>query len=50
MCLSRTVRIQLAAMEAGITFWSGWVESASKFSVSADQELLKIIERGEEAE
>jgi hypothetical protein len=47
--LIETVRIQLAALEAGITFWSGWVESASKFAVAADQELLKIIQRGDEA-
>lgn len=47
--LVETVHIQLAAMEAGITFWSGWVESASKFAVAADQELLNIIQRGDEA-
>ena len=43
------VRVQLAAMEAGITFWSGWVESASKFVIAADQELLRIIQSGDEA-
>src|SRR2546421_7073384 len=45
-----TVRVQLAAMEAGITFWSAWVESASKFAVAADQEFLKIIQSGGEAD
>lgn len=46
--LVETARFQLAALEAGITFWSGWVESATKFAVAADQELLKIIQRGDE--
>ena len=44
-----TVRVQLATMEAGITFWSGWVESASKFVIAADQELLRIVQSGDEA-
>ncbi len=45
-----TMRVQLAAMEAGITFWSAWVESASKFAIGADQEFLRIIQGGSEAD
>lgn len=35
-------RIQLAAINAGIAFWSGWIEHASKFVHSANLELQSV--------
>jgi hypothetical protein len=40
--MMETARVQLAALNAGIEFWSGWVESASKFAQAANLELAKI--------
>ncbi len=37
-----TAKVQLAALNAGIEFWSGWVESASKFALAANKELMEL--------
>ena len=44
-----TLRIQLATVNAGIAFWSGWVESASKFSLAATEEMVKIRDNGDDS-
>jgi hypothetical protein len=36
-----TVRIQLAALNAGIFFWKNWVKNASEFSQAVSKELTK---------
>jgi hypothetical protein len=33
-------RIQLASLNAGITFWTGWLESASKFAEQINATLM----------
>jgi hypothetical protein len=35
-------RVQLAALNAGIAFWSGWIEQAARFVQSANRELMSI--------
>src|SRR5438045_1761425 len=45
--MRETARVQLATLNAAIAFWSGWVGTASKFAIAANQELLKISEGGE---
>jgi hypothetical protein len=37
-----TAKVQVAAMNAGIEFWSGWVECAGKFAQAANKELLAL--------
>jgi hypothetical protein len=39
--LLETARVQLAALNAGIAFWSGWVDSAAKFAQSVNEELIR---------
>ena len=40
-------RTQLAAVSAVIKFWSGWVESADKYTRAVNDELAKIEEAGD---
>jgi len=35
-------RVQLATINAGIEFWSGWLQHAAKFSQAASTELLSV--------
>lgn len=37
-----TARVQVAALNAGIVFWSGWVEGASKFVQTVNEELMQV--------
>jgi len=37
-----SARAQVAALSAGIAFWSGWVEAAGQFVRSASQELTVV--------
>jgi hypothetical protein len=37
-------KMQLATLNAGIEFWSGWVESAGKFAQAVNQQLSTIGE------
>ena len=37
-----TARVQFAALNAGIVFWSGWVEGASRFAQTLSSELMNI--------
>jgi hypothetical protein len=34
--------VQVAALNAGIVFWSAWVDGASKFAQSISTELLEL--------
>lgn len=40
--MMETARVQIAALNAGIEFWSRWVESASKFAQTANVELATL--------
>jgi hypothetical protein len=40
-------RTQLAAVTALMKFWSGWVESADKYTRAVDAELSKLDQSGE---
>jgi hypothetical protein len=40
--MMETAKVQLAALNAGIEFWSRWVESASKFAQTTNSELAKL--------
>jgi hypothetical protein len=37
-----TARTQLAAVTAGISFWSGWVDAAEKYTGAISEELAKL--------
>jgi hypothetical protein len=39
-----TAKVQVAALNAGIEFWSGWVECAGKFAQAASKELIALGE------
>jgi hypothetical protein len=39
-----TAKMQVAALNAGIEFWRGWVESASTFAQSANVALANLGE------
>jgi hypothetical protein len=45
--LVEAARTQLAAVSAVIKFWSGWVESAEKYTRAVNDELATIEEAGE---
>jgi len=37
-----TARTQVAAVTAGISFWSGWVDAAEKYTGAISDELAKL--------
>ena len=37
-----TARTQMAAVTAGISFWSGWVDAAETYSAAISAELAKL--------
>jgi len=41
-----TARVQFASLNAGIVFWSGWVESATEFAQTLNSELLNLGKAG----
>ena len=41
-----TARIQFATLNAGIVFWSVWVESASKQAQKINEELMNLGKEG----
>ena len=43
-----TVKVQVASLDAGIAFWTGWVERTSAFAKAANEELLALS--GEKAD
>jgi hypothetical protein len=46
LSLARDVaRMELAALNAGITYWSGWVDSAAKFARATNHELINVTKR-----
>ncbi len=40
--MMETAKVQVAALNAGIEFWSSWVESATKFAQAATTELAAL--------
>ena len=48
--LVETARIQLAAMSSVIKFWSGWAQSAEKYTQSISDELAVINDGGTPSE
>ncbi len=45
-----TARMQLATLNAGIEFWSGWVESAGKLAQTVNKELATLGKDGAKAD
>lgn len=45
-----TAKVQVAVLNAGIEFWSGWVECAGKFAQAANKELIALSERDSNAD
>lgn len=37
-------RMHMASMNAGIAFWRGWVETASKFAEETNRRLVELAE------
>ena len=44
--LLESARIQFAALNAGVAFWSAWVESTSKLAQAANEQLLSLSKEG----
>jgi hypothetical protein len=44
-----TAKMQLATLNAGIEFWSGWVEGAGRFAQAINQELSSLGKDGAKA-
>jgi hypothetical protein len=47
--LLESARIQFAALNAGVAFWSGWVENTSKLAQAANEQLLSLSKEGLDA-
>ena len=45
-----TARVQFASLNAGIAFWSGWLESASKFAQTLNSELTNLGKEGSDTD
>jgi hypothetical protein len=45
-----TAKMQLATLNAGIEFWSGWVESAGKFAQDVNKQLSVLTEANTNAD
>ena len=41
-----TARVQFASLNAGIVFWSGWLQSASRFAQTLNIELANLGKEG----
>jgi len=39
-----SLRMQIATLNAGITFWQGWVNRAADFAQAASKDLLQLTE------
>src|SRR6266480_7646631 len=47
LSLARDVaRMELAAMNAGITYWSGWADSTAQFARATNHELIAVTKGG----
>ena len=47
LSLARDVaRMELAAINAGITYWSGWADSTAKFAQATNHELITVTKGG----
>ena len=40
------VRMELAAVNAGISYWSGWADSSATFARAANKELIGVTKGG----
>lgn len=40
------VRMELAALNAGISYWSGWAESSATFARATNKELIAVTKGG----
>lgn len=45
-----TARVQFASLNAGIVFWSGWLESASNFAQTLSTELTNLGKEGSDTD
>jgi hypothetical protein len=39
-----SLRMQLATLNAGITFWQGWVDRAAEFAQAASRDLFQLTD------
>lgn len=47
LSLARDVaRMELAAVNAGISYWSGWADSTAKFARATNNELITVTKSG----
>ena len=44
-----TAKVQVASLDAGIAFWTGWVERTSAFAKAANKELVALSENKTDA-
>jgi hypothetical protein len=44
--LLESARVQFAALNAGIAFWSEWVQSTSKLAQAANEQILSLSKEG----
>ena len=47
--LLESARIQFAALNAAVTFWSGWAEKTSKLAQAANEQLVLLGKEGADA-
>jgi hypothetical protein len=47
--LLESARIQFAALNAGVAFWSGWVERTSKLAQAANEQMVLLGKDGSDA-
>jgi hypothetical protein len=47
--LLESARIQFGALNAGVAFWSGWVECTSKLAQAANEQMLLLGKGGSDA-
>ncbi len=45
-----SARVQLAAFNAGIAFWTNWVDSASTYATALGRELVNVMDKGVDAD
>lgn len=45
--LIETAQVQMASLNAGIAFWRGWVEEASRFAEETNRRLARLADEGD---
>jgi hypothetical protein len=47
--LLESARIQFATLNAGVAFWSGWVERTNKLAQAANEQIVLLGKEGSDA-